>query len=101
MELLYDVSQEAQQDLFEIWRQIARDSVSLADRIENEIHEVFEALGRMPSIGHVRRDITKQRVLLFPVYSFLVVYERDERPVRILAVVRGKRDLRRVLAERL
>jgi plasmid stabilization system protein ParE len=33
---LYDVSAEAQNDLFEIWRRIADDSVELANRIESE-----------------------------------------------------------------
>lgn len=101
IESLYVVSAAAQEDLFDIWRRIACDSVSLADRIEREIREVFEAVGRMPSIGHIRRDITRHRVLFFPIYSFLVVYEPDARPVRIMAVLRGKRDLRRVLADRL
>jgi hypothetical protein len=31
---LYDVSAEAQNDLFEIWRRIADDSIELANRIE-------------------------------------------------------------------
>ena len=33
---LYDVSAEAQNDLFQIWRRIAQDSVDLANRIEAE-----------------------------------------------------------------
>jgi len=39
IESLYDVSAQAQDDLFEIWRRIARDSVELANRIENEFRE--------------------------------------------------------------
>ena len=42
---LYDVSAEAQIDLFEIWRRIAKDSVDLANRIDSEFHERFAALG--------------------------------------------------------
>jgi len=45
MSSLYDVSAEAQNDLFEIWRRIAEDSPELADRIENEFHGVFASLG--------------------------------------------------------
>ena len=47
MEPLYDVSAEAQNDLFEIWRRIAADSVELADRIDGEFHELFGSLGRI------------------------------------------------------
>ena len=50
METLYDVSNEAQNDLFEIWRRIASDSVDLANRIEGEIHELFASLGRRPHL---------------------------------------------------
>ena len=35
----YEVSEEAQQDLFEIWRQIAKDSLDLANRIEVEFED--------------------------------------------------------------
>ena len=38
---LYDVSAEAQNDLFEIWSRIADDSVELANRIESEFYELF------------------------------------------------------------
>jgi antitoxin ParD1/3/4/toxin ParE1/3/4 len=97
MEPLYGVSAEAQNDLFEIWRRIAEDSVDLANRIEDEFHRLFASLGSMPGQGHVRRELTSQPVLFFPLYSFLVVYEPEARPIRIMAVLRGKRDLKQIL----
>jgi plasmid stabilization system protein ParE len=100
-ESLYDVSGQAQDDLFEIWRRIARDSVELANRIENEFLELFIALGRMPQQGHARRDLTSRPVLFFPMYSFLIVYQPDARPIRIMAVLRGRRNLKRLLKKRL
>ena len=97
---LYDVSSEAQEDLFEIWRRIALDSVELADRIEAEFHQLFDSLSRMPRQGHSRRDLTKRPVLFISLYSFVIVYEPDLNPIRIMAVVRGKRDVKRILRER-
>ena len=97
---LYEVSAEAQNDLFEIWRRIAGDSVGLADRIEAEFRELFAELGRMPGQGHSRKDLTARPVLFFPMYSFLVVYEPDVMPVRIMAILRGKRDVKRILRNR-
>ena len=55
MASLYDVSAEAQNDLFEIWRRIADDSVALANRIESEVSDLFASLGRMPGQGHTRK----------------------------------------------
>jgi plasmid stabilization system protein ParE len=97
----YAVSAEAQNDPFEIWRHIADDSVDLANRIEREFYVLFDQLGMMPGQGHARRDLTSRAVLFFPLYSFLVVYQPETRPVRILAVLRGRRDVRRVLKGRL
>jgi hypothetical protein len=39
MASLCDVAAEAQNDLFEIWRRIAGDSVELANHIESEFYE--------------------------------------------------------------
>jgi plasmid stabilization system protein ParE len=99
-EALYDVSAEAQNDLFEIWGRIAEDSVRLASRIDDEFHELFASLGQMPGQGHTRKDLTHRPVLFFPLHSFLVVYQPDARPIRIMAVLRGKRNLKRILKER-
>lgn len=101
MTLLYDVSFEAQNDLYEIWSRIAEDSLDLANRIENEFHDLFASLGHMPGQGHTRKDLTKRPVLFLPLYSFLVVYQPNAKPIRIMAVLRGKRNVKRILKERL
>jgi len=97
---LYNVSPEAQNDLFEIWLHIAEDSVELADRIDGEFHELFASLGRTPGQGHSRKDLTKLPVLFFPLYSYLVIYQAEVRPIRILAVLRGKRRVKNILKDR-
>ena len=97
----YEVAAEAQNDLFEIWKRIAGDGVELADRIEGDFHQLFMALGRMPGQGHSRKDLTKRPVLFFPLYSFLVVYHPNAKPIRIMAVLRAKRNGRRILRDRL
>lgn len=97
---LYEVSAEAQDDLFEIWRRIAGDSVELANRIDSEFHELFASLARMPRQGHTRKDLTNRPVLFFTLYSFLIVYEPEVTPLRIMAVFRGKRNVKRILGSR-
>jgi plasmid stabilization system protein ParE len=97
---LYEVSGEAQNDLFEIWRRIADDSVELANRIESEFSELFASPAQMPGQGHSRADLTERNVLFFPMYAFLIVYQADVRPIRIMAVLRGTRNVKRILRER-
>lgn len=74
--------------------------VNLADRVEGEFHELFASLGRMPRLGHARKDLTKRPVLFFALYSFLVVYEPEAEPIRIMAVLRGRRNVKRILKDR-
>jgi len=74
--------------------------VNLANRIEVEFYELFASLGRMPRQGHARIDLTKRPVLFFPLYSFLIVYRPDVKPIRIMAVLRGSRNVKRILRER-
>jgi plasmid stabilization system protein ParE len=97
---LYEVSAEAQNDLIEIWQRIANDSIKLANRIEGEFYSLFESLARMPGQGHVRKDLTERPVLFFPLYSFLVVYQPEVKPIRIMAILRGRRNVKRILRER-
>jgi len=96
----YEVSAEAQDDLFEIWSRIAEDSLELADRIDAEFQKLFTSLSRMPGQGHRRQDLTTRPVLFIALYSFLVVYQPDSTPIRIVAVLRGSRDVKRVLKQR-
>jgi plasmid stabilization system protein ParE len=45
----YTVSPEANQDLFQIWRYLAQHGgIEIANRVEAEIYEAFEALCRVP-----------------------------------------------------
>ena len=98
--MIYQISAEAQDDLFEIWQRIALDSVDLANRIEGEFYALFESLARMPGQGHTRKDLTRRPVLFCPMYSFLVIYQPEVKPLRIMAVLRGRRDLKRILKDR-
>jgi antitoxin ParD1/3/4 len=96
----HSISPQAVEDLFEIWRYIALDDGEIADRVECEFYEMFDALARMPGQGHMRRDLTKGPVLFFPLYSYLIVYQPDTDPLRIVAVVHAKRNVKRLLKER-
>ena len=96
----YSVSPQAVEDLFEIWQYIALQSEDAANRVQSEFYEMFGALARMPRLGHRRKDLTRRPVLFFSLYSYLIVYQPDVDVIRIMAVVHGRRDVKRVLKER-
>lgn len=57
---------------------------------------MFEKLAQNPGLGHKRSDLTSQPVLVFALYSYMVVY-RPQKPLEIARVLHGKRDLKRIL----
>jgi plasmid stabilization system protein ParE len=96
----FRVSPEANRDLGAIWDFIAKDSVDAAERVEGEFYETFASLGRMPEQGYRRADLTKMPVRFFPLYSYLIVYQPEANPVRIMAGLHGNRNLKRLLNAR-
>jgi plasmid stabilization system protein ParE len=97
----YLVAPEAEDDLRQIWRYLLGEAgLAIANRIQGELVDAFESLADVPGKGHRRPDLTSREVLFFSVYQYMIVYRRAEL-VEIVAVLHGKRDLRRLLKTRM
>jgi plasmid stabilization system protein ParE len=97
----YLVAPEAEDDLRQIWRYLLGEAgLAIANRIQGELVDAFESLADVPGKGHKRPDLTSREVLFFSVYQYMIVYRRAEL-VEIVAVLHGKRDLRRLLKTRM
>lgn len=93
---------EAAEDLVAIWRFIKnRASVQIADRVEAEIRKRIFFLTKNPQAGHWRTDLTSERVRFFAVYSYLVVYQPESRPLQVVAILHGNLDVEHRLLDRL
>ena len=93
---------EAAFDLVQIWRYIKKQSSEkIADRVETAIRDQIVSLAKSPGIGHWRKDLTDEAVKFLPVYSYLIVYRPDTRPLHIVAILQGRRDVQQVLKDRL
>ena len=55
----------------------------------------------MPGIGHRRADHTSRPVLFYRIFSYLVIYQPGSGPLQILGVLHGKRNVARLLRQRL
>jgi plasmid stabilization system protein ParE len=97
----YVLGFDAEFDLDEIWEYIAADSVDAADRWVDGLFDAFDALGRMPAMGHRREDLTPYPVLFWPVGVYMVIYRGDRHPVEIVAITQGSRDIPSFLKRRL
>jgi antitoxin ParD1/3/4/toxin ParE1/3/4 len=98
----YILAPEAALDLVEIWRYIKKNvSVEMAERVEATIRDRIIFVAKSPGTGHWRKDLTDAPVKFFPVYSYLIVYRPETKPLQVAAILHGHRDVERILAERL
>jgi len=97
----YILAPQAAKDLIDIWRYIKeQSSVTIADRVERTIRDRMGFLSSHPRAGHWRRDMTSQNVKFFSVYSYLIVYKPDTKPLQIVSILYGRRDVEKILKDR-
>jgi plasmid stabilization system protein ParE len=98
----YLLAPEAATDLVQIWRYIKKQSsIDMADRIESVILERIRFLSENPDAGHWRRNLTNQSVKFFPVYSYLIIYRSGTKPLQVVSILHGRRDVEQILRDRL
>ena len=100
----YSLTPLAKADIFEIWSYIAEVSTDAANRVEAAIFDACECVAEAPLRGHTRHDITSRPLRFwtltqYPNYS--IVYRSDTAAVQIVAILHGKRNIRRILHRRL
>jgi plasmid stabilization system protein ParE len=99
----YVLTPNAKADIFYIWSFIAADSEDAAGRVEQTVYDACALLAENPSLGHSRRGFTSRPLRFWTLtgYSnYTVVYLPETVPLQVVAVLHGKRNIRRVLKER-
>ena len=99
----YVLAPHAAQDLVDIWlyiKQPRQSSESSANRVESVIRNRIAFLSGSPGAGHWRKDLTDETVKFFPVYSYLIVYRPETKPLQVVSILHGRRDVGKVLEER-
>jgi antitoxin ParD1/3/4/toxin ParE1/3/4 len=90
----FTFTSEAAADVLAIWEYIANDDSEMAaDRVVARIYDECQKLGDMPGMGHQREDLLDRRHKFWSVWSYLIVYRWEAKPIQIIAVVHGARDL--------
>ncbi len=102
MKRRFILAPEAVRDLVQIWRYLKNESSeTTADRIESVIRSKFLHLAQFPQTGHTRRDLTDAAVRFFSVYSYLIVYRPETKPLQIVSILHGSRDVATILKARI
>jgi plasmid stabilization system protein ParE len=99
----YILGPDADLDLDDIWEYIAADSIDAADRWIAKLFNAFEAISRMPGIGHKREDLTAYPVLFWTVGSYLsfTALAQKANRSRSWRVTQGSRDIPEFLRRRI
>ena len=101
MKCLFVLTPEAKKDLKEILLDIAEDRPDTAERVRLEFYERLLTLGRSPGIGHYHDELLSRKYRFWNFNSYVVVYAWKARPIQVIGVVHGVRDLAVFLSLRL
>ncbi len=76
---------------------LERAGPGVARKVLNKIRSGLNLLGSEPGVGHVREDLTDRPLKFWPIYSYLIVYDPESKPVQIIRILHGMRDVRDIL----
>ncbi len=93
----YILTPRAKRDVNEIWDYIANDNVEAADRVLDALESAMVKLAKNPGIGHWREELADKSHRLWLVYSYLIVYRHEAKPLQIVRVLHAARDVQSLL----
>lgn len=94
MSASFALTPSASQDISEIVDYILEKSgLNQALRVHKKLVDGFRKIGDFPGIGHARPELIDESVRVYAIFSFLVIYRSDTKPVQILRIIHGARDL--------
>jgi plasmid stabilization system protein ParE len=91
----YALTEIAKADLREIVAYLRPRSRDAAKRVPAKIRENMRLLASFPHIGHLREDVTDEPLRFWRVYSYLIVYRPETKPLEIIHILHGAQDLGR------
>ena len=97
---VYVLAPLAKADIFDIWSYIADDNENAADRVEQSIYDACAFVAEAPMRGHSRSDLTTRSLRFWTLTrypNYTVVYRPETSPLQVVAVLHGKRNIRRIL----
>lgn len=89
----YRLAELARNDLAEIHRYIATDSVSAADRLLTRLFHTFGVLATHPELGTTRREYKGGNLRSFAVDNYVIFYRLAGTTIDVARVLHGARDI--------
>ena len=93
MKRLFVLTPQATTDLQEILLDLADENPDVAEHLLFRLYQGLQRLARSPGIGHYHEELLDRRYRFWNFYFYVIAYAWQARPIEILAVVHGRRDL--------
>ncbi len=93
----YVLTPSAKRNINDIWDYIANDSIEAADRVLDALESAMIKISKNPGVGHWREELADKRHRFLLVYSYLIVYRHEAKPLQIVRVLHAARDLQNIL----
>jgi len=90
------LSEQAEDDLAEIWAFIAIDNVRAAEQTVAKIRSASQLLSEFPGMGPQRPEI-RRGLRSFPVGNYIIFYRPATHGIDVARIVHGKRNVKRIL----
>lgn len=105
MKYKVNLSYSAEEDLFEIYQYVfLNDSAEKADRLYSKLYEKCIALQEYPNRGHIPSELSLLGIddfLEITYKPYRIIYQVIEKVIFIHCILDGRRDLQKLLQERL
>ena len=87
----------ARRDLSAIWLYLQEHaSVKTANQVTADFYDAIQKLAEQPGMGHTRADVKNPRYRFWSVYSYVIAYRTDRKPLMIARAIHGARDFQRL-----
>lgn len=83
----------AKEDIRQIVRYIRQDNPDAAAKVRTKLKSAMQRLADFPEMGHIRSDLADEAMRVWSVYSYLIIYRSERKPLEVLRVVHGAREL--------
>jgi len=93
----YLLTPVARDDIVAISNFISQTNPLAAQRVRATLREAMRKLARRPGIGHLREDLADEPLRFFSVHRYLIIYRAEVRPIQVVRVLHGSRDVRAIL----
>lgn len=91
------LTSRAERDLNLIWDYIATDNEKAANRVLKALETAIRRLAKNLLVGHWCEDLADKRHRFLPVYSSLIVYRYETKPLQVIRILHAARDVQNLL----